>query len=50
MRSKLTGLIGVVALAVAVGSGVTVHHVEADGTGKGVRILATNEGPGVSHQ
>jgi hypothetical protein len=46
MRSKLAGLIGLVALAVAFGTGVTVHTFEADGAGKGVHILATNEGPG----
>lgn len=46
MRRKLNGLIGIVALAVALGTGVIVHNLDADGIGKGVRILATNEGPG----
>ncbi|MGG7573263.1 hypothetical protein [Streptomyces sirii] len=50
MRSKLAGLIGIVALAVAFGAGVMVHNPEADGIGKGVHILATNEGPGSGHQ
>jgi hypothetical protein len=46
MRSKLVGLIGTVALAVAFGTGVAVHDFEAATAGKSVRILATNEGPG----
>ncbi|MQY36003.1 hypothetical protein SRB17_39990 [Streptomyces sp. RB17] len=50
MRSKLVGLIGIVALAVAVGTGVAVHDSEAATAGKSVRILATNEGPGSSSQ
>ncbi|MGW3011470.1 hypothetical protein ACWC9R_21935 [Streptomyces sp. NPDC001219] len=50
MRTKLTGLIGIVALAVVFGTGAVVHHSEADGAGRGVQILATNEGPGSGHQ
>ncbi|MFG2285866.1 hypothetical protein ACGFOU_07340 [Streptomyces sp. NPDC048595] len=50
MRSKLSGLIGIVALAVVFGTGVMVHHPEAGGAGNGVRVLATNEGPGSGHQ
>ncbi|MFI9358455.1 hypothetical protein [Streptomyces lydicus] len=50
MRNKLAGLIGIIALTVAFGSGVVVHNLEADGAGKGVHVLATNEGPGASHQ
>ncbi|MFG2139505.1 hypothetical protein [Streptomyces sp. NPDC048650] len=53
MRSKptgLTALIGIVAMAVAFGTGVMVHNSEADGAGMGVHILATNEGPGFSHR
>ncbi|MBL1082147.1 hypothetical protein JK359_09155 [Streptomyces actinomycinicus] len=49
MRSKLAGLIGIVALAIAFGTGVAVHNLGADGPGKGVHTLATNEGPGFSH-
>ncbi|MGW0204475.1 hypothetical protein ACWDZ8_01155 [Streptomyces sp. NPDC003233] len=47
MRSKLVGLIGIVALAVAFATGVGVHDSEAGMAGKSVRILATNEGPGL---
>ncbi|MFF5478925.1 hypothetical protein ACFY5C_16490 [Streptomyces sp. NPDC012935] len=47
MRGKLTGLIGILAMAVVLGTGVMVHHSETDGVGKGVHILATNEGPGL---
>lgn len=46
MRGKLNGLVGIVALAVALGTGVMVNNLETDEVGKGVHILATNEGPG----
>jgi hypothetical protein len=49
MRSKLTRLVGIVALAVAFGAGVMVHDLGGDASGR-VLKLATNEGPGLRAQ
>ncbi|MGW7450335.1 hypothetical protein [Streptomyces sp. NPDC054787] len=46
MRSKLAGLIGIVAAALAIGVGVTVQATDA-GQPSGYQVVADDKGPGL---
>ncbi|MEU4730240.1 MULTISPECIES: hypothetical protein [unclassified Streptomyces] len=46
MRSKLAGLIGIVAAALAIGVGVTVQAPDA-GQPSGYQVVADDKGPGL---
>ncbi|MFI5544654.1 hypothetical protein ACIA6E_12870 [Streptomyces sp. NPDC051815] len=45
MRSKLVGLIGIIAAALVIGAGVTVQTADA-GQPSGYQVLADDKGPG----
>ncbi|MFJ3962174.1 hypothetical protein [Streptomyces sp. NPDC090036] len=47
MRSKLAGLIGIIAAALAIGVGVTVSPADA-GQPSGHQVLADDRGPGIA--
>ncbi|MFE0579969.1 MULTISPECIES: hypothetical protein [unclassified Streptomyces] len=46
MRSKLVGLIGIIAAALVIGTGVTVGTADA-GQPSGYEVLADDRGPGL---
>ncbi|MGW6979846.1 hypothetical protein ACWGE1_10405 [Streptomyces sp. NPDC054932] len=48
MRSKLAGLIGIIAAALAFGVGVTVSSPADAGQPSGYQVLAEDKGPGVA--
>ncbi|CAM5242403.1 hypothetical protein [Streptomyces avidinii] len=48
MRSKLAGLIGIIAAALAFGVGVTVSSPADAGQPAGYQVLADDKGPGVA--
>ncbi|MFD5412049.1 hypothetical protein ACFV4Q_15345 [Streptomyces nojiriensis] len=48
MRSKLAGLIGIIAAALAIGVGVTVSSPVDAGRPSGYQVLADDKGPGVA--
>ncbi|MFI1649044.1 hypothetical protein ACH4XT_19180 [Streptomyces avidinii] len=48
MRSKLAGLIGITAAALAFGVGVTVSSPADAGQPSGYQVLADDKGPGIA--
>ncbi|MFD9479131.1 MULTISPECIES: hypothetical protein [Streptomyces] len=48
MRSKLVGLIGIIAATLAIGVGVTVSSPVDAGQPSGYQVLAEDKGPGVA--
>ncbi|MFG2481556.1 MULTISPECIES: hypothetical protein [Streptomyces] len=48
MRSKLAGLIGITAAALAFGFGVTAQSPADSGQPSGYQVLADDKGPGVA--
>ncbi|MEW2137338.1 hypothetical protein AB0892_12145 [Streptomyces sp. NPDC005409] len=46
MRSKLAGLIGIIAAALAIGVGVSVQATDA-GQPSGYQVVADDKGPGL---
>ncbi|MGZ9932136.1 hypothetical protein ACXNSR_19945 [Streptomyces sp. NC-S4] len=48
MRSKLAGLIGIIAATLAIGVGVTVSSPVDTGRPAGHQVLADDKGPGIA--